>query len=161
MGARAKGIAKGGEVKRHRRLHGLTALTLAFGLLACERAADTVEDEAAAVETPVADGIISGSLSYPSDYIPDDMQVCAREITSDEVSCDAQRQGYSYTLHLRPGTYEVWAQTQDTPDTRAFYSEAVRCGLSVDCVDHRPIRIEVEAGQERAGVDPGDWYAGG
>lgn len=104
-------------------------------------------------------GVISGSLTFPSDYLPEDMQVCAQNLESDKVDCNSVRTGDRYRLELPPGRYIVWSQTKDAPDQRAFYSVAVPCGLAVHCKDHQPLRVVVKAGSEVDRIDPGDWYA--
>jgi len=38
------------------------------------------------------------------------------------------------------------------------YSQAVPCGLSVDCTDHSLIPVTVNAGQDVTGIDVCDWY---
>lgn len=139
---------------------GLTIAALA-GLVACDRAEEQPAAPAAPVETASPDGTIRGQLSYPSDYLPEDLQVCAREVSSGEVFCNSRREGQGYSLEVPAGAYHVWAQTGDWPEVRAFFSDFVRCGLAAECTDHTPIEVLVDAGGETAGVDPGDWYAGG
>lgn len=39
------------------------------------------------------------------------------------------------------------------------YTQAVVCGLRVDCTDHALIEFPVNSGQTVTEVDPGDWYA--
>jgi hypothetical protein len=110
-------------------------------------------------EAPPATGTITGSLSFPSDYLPEDLQVCARDVASGEQYCDAEKSGTAYRLELAAGRYTVWSQTGDAPGTQAFYSRFITCGQSVDCADHSPVTVEVGAGQTVEGIDPGDWYA--
>jgi hypothetical protein len=114
---------------------------------------------AAEVAGEAAMGAITGRLSYPSDLLPGDLQVCAEDVASSEVSCDSQSEDGTYRLALPPGRYTVWAQTGEWPGVRAFYSRAVPCGLSVECEDHTPIVVEVTANATVTGIDPGDWYA--
>ena len=65
----------------------------------------------------------------------------------------------SYTIeNLLEGSYQIVAYTNDRL-LAGGYSQAVLCGLSVDCNDHSLIHVQVIAGQETTGVDPGDWYA--
>jgi hypothetical protein len=105
-------------------------------------------------------GKIAGSLSYPSDYLPADLQVCAEETTSGEVICKGGFPDKSYVLELPVGTYHVWARTDDyEAGYRAYYNEAVRCGLDAACNDRRAIDVAVKAGETVTGVDPADWYA--
>lgn len=125
---------------------------------ACDRAEQAAQEQLAPPAPAPADGVIRGQLSFPSDYIPEDIQVCAREVDSGDVACNSQREGSGYSLRVPPGTYEVWAQTRDWPGVRAFFSEFVRCGSTVECTDHTPITVVVDPGAETIGVDPGDWY---
>jgi hypothetical protein len=105
-------------------------------------------------------GKIAGSLSYPSDYLPNDLEVCAEETTSGEVTCKGGFEDNSYLLELPVGTYHVWARTDDyEAGYRAYYNEAVRCGLDVTCADRSAIDVAVKAGETVTGVDPADWYA--
>lgn len=105
-------------------------------------------------------GKIAGSLSYPSDYLPDDLQICAEETTSGVVTCKGGFKDSSYVLELPVGTYHVWARTDDyEAGYRAYYNEAVRCGLDVACNDRTAIDVAVKAGETITGVDPADWYA--
>ena len=135
------------------------AVVALAGLAACERAPEQAAERPVPVETAAPEGTIRGQLTYPSDYIPEDLQVCAREITSGEVFCNSRREGdKQYSLQVPVGVYEVWAQTRDWPSVRAFFSEFVRCGSSAECTDHAPIKVVVDPGEETIGVDPGDWY---
>lgn len=118
---------------------------------------DEPASEPAKPVVPVA-GIVAGSLSYPSDYLPEDMQVCARNVATGEQFCDAEKRGSAYRLVVAAGSYTVWSQTADEPGRQAFYTAFVTCGLKAGCVDHSPITIDVAAGQTVDGIDPGDWY---
>lgn len=106
---------------------------------------------------------ISRELGYPSDYIPEDMRVCAEEVGSDRRICDARFTSREdrrlYTLKVPASSYRVYAQTRDQPDYKAYYTEAVVSGLSVDCRSHEPITLDLRAGGTRAKVNPQDWYA--
>jgi len=105
-------------------------------------------------------GKIAGSLSYPSDYLPADLQICAEETTSGEVTCRGGFKDNSYVLELPVGTYHVWARADDYEDGyRAYYNEAVRCGLDVTCNNRTAIDVAVKVGETVTGVNPADWYA--
>lgn len=118
---------------------------------------DASESDRAAPGT--SPGTVTGAITYPSDYIPADLRVCAADVTSRRTRCGNERTDDSYRLVLPPGRYTVWAETKEAPGVHAFYSQAVPCGLYADCKDHSPIEIEVKPGATLAGVDPGDWYA--
>ena len=120
---------------------------------------DATESERADPGTGPGTGVVTGTVSYPSDYIPEDLKVCAADASSGLTTCESDRTGNSYSMTLPPGRYTVWAETKEAPDVHAFYSQAVPCGLYADCKDHSPIEIEVKSGATVSGVDPGDWYA--
>ncbi|HEX7017314.1 MAG TPA: hypothetical protein VF209_00170 [Patescibacteria group bacterium] len=109
-------------------------------------------------------GFITGSLSFPSEEIPADMKVCAvnqqsqtETCTTDHIETEEEPYGLSYRIEVPEGTYTVYAQLPDQAQ-KAFYSEFVTCGLSVDCPSHEPIPVEVAAGETVNNVDPHDWY---
>jgi hypothetical protein len=146
----------------------LLAGGLLIGVMACgpgeERSAEKPglpEDVAGEGDRPPpATGTITGKLSFPSDYLPQDLEVCAEDVSSGAVTCASERMDDRYALTLPAGRYTVWAQTGDLPEIRAFYSHAVPCGLRAECADHAPIVIELAPGATLSEIDPGDWYAG-
>jgi hypothetical protein len=118
-------------------------------------------------------GVIEGSLSYPSDFIPPDMTVCAENLATHKRFCTNKHlKGKQYTyklgykLTLPPGDYHVYAYLPYSAkygagfpqDYRAYYSQFVKCGMRADCHDHSPITVTVRSGQRLQGVDPMDWY---
>jgi hypothetical protein len=129
---------------------------------------------------PVADataapqaGVIEGALSYPSDFIPPDMVICAENLatkkiylTKQHLKANKYRYKVGYKLEVPPGDYHVYAQLPDPArygagfpkDYRAYYSEFVTCGMSVDCTSHAPVVVKVAAGETVSGIDPQDWY---
>lgn len=103
-------------------------------------------------------GSISGTLSYPSSFIP------AQTIVAWSIS---QPGSYYYATtsdgisvyqisNLPPGEYQVVAYTNGMA---GGYTPAVPCGLSVSCTDHSLVVVEVKSGQNLTGIDPQDWYA--
>ncbi len=117
-------------------------------------------------------GVIEGSLSYPSEFIPDDMTICAENLATKKIYCtnkhiNARKYRYKegYKLTVPPGEYHVFAQLPDparhgadySKDYRAYYSKFVTCGMSVECKDHTPIVVTVKSGATTSGVDPWDW----
>jgi hypothetical protein len=118
-------------------------------------------------------GVIEGSLSYPSDFIPPDMTICAENLATKQIYSTSQHlQGKKYTykvgykLTVPPGEYHVFAQLPDPAkygadypkDYRAYYSSFVKCGMRVNCLDHTPIVVKVKSGETASGIDPMDWY---
>lgn len=116
-------------------------------------------------------GIITGALSYPSDFDFPKMIVCAEAVDSKRIHCTDKRitnrrsRKVTYRLRVPAGTYYVFATVvnwddpvEDARGYKAYYSAFVKCGLSVGCPSHEPIRVAVRAGQTLTGIDPGDWY---
>jgi hypothetical protein len=115
--------------------------------------------------TPVGglSGSIAGQLSYPSEFIPS-MAVVAYVAGCSPLDyyyiVTNENTGNYQIDNLPPGNYNVVAYPMNSPGTFAGgYSQAVPCGLSVDCNDHSLIVVQVIGGQVTAGVNPGDWYA--
>lgn len=109
-------------------------------------------------------GTIEGSLSYPSEGIPTNMMVCAETLQAVKVLCTSTQlkdpkfqYGVGYNLEVTPGSYYVYAQVPGNT-YKAYYSEFVPCGLSVNCPSHESIEVKVTAGATSSGVDPQDWY---
>ena len=104
-------------------------------------------------------GSIAGQLSYPSNFIP------AQTIVAFDVNGPAyyfvttveNQQNYQID-NLPAGNYYVVTYLQDG-SLSAGYSQAVPCGLSVNCTDHSLISVNVTSGNVTNGVNPQDWYA--
>lgn len=136
----------------------------------------TTEPDTSDTSSQTTLGTITGQVTYPSEFIPEGMTICAENVTTGEAICTTEivvdsldteydYQGstapyYSYTLEIPPGNYYVYAYDADgDEDYKAYYSEFVTCGLSVECESHDIIMVTVEAGDEQTEIDPGDWYA--
>ena len=115
--------------------------------------------------------IITGELSYPSDFDFPEMIVCAEAVNSKSIHCTGKRirnrrsGKVTYILRVPAGSYYVFATivngeepAEDFQGYKAYYSEFVKCGLSVNCPSHKPIEVKVRAGQTLTGIDPADWY---
>lgn len=107
----------------------------------------------------VGKGSITGSLSYPSEFIPP-LRVFAFQVGSQTYFfVDTLQNQSTYQIDDLPaGYYQVVAYTRGGK-LAGGYSQAVPCGLSVDCTNHDLIEVPVNSGQTVTGVDPGDWYA--
>ena len=118
-------------------------------------------------------GVIEGSLSYPSEFIPPDMTICAENLATKKIysthrHVKAKKYQYQvgYKLAVPPGDYHVYAYLPDparygasfSKDYQAYYSEFVKCGMSIDCPSHAPIAVRVKSGETISGIDPQDWY---
>ena len=106
-------------------------------------------------------GTITGELGYPSEYIPP-LRVVAFDVYSEDyyyVDTQLNQETYEIT-GLPAGTYHVMAYVREEgPGISAGYSQAVPCGLSVDCNDHSLIDVMVYPGEVTEAVDPIDYYA--
>ena len=114
-------------------------------------------------------GGISGELSYPSEFIPS-LRVVAFRLENGQpngeftfVVTSENQEAYQID-GLEPGQFWVVAYTipagEDTPQgLAAGYSQAVHCGLSVECTDHSLIAVEIQSDLLTGGIDPSDWYA--
>lgn len=118
-------------------------------------------------ETEVVEmGEISGPLSYPSEMIPSSLEVCAINLadqieycTQNHISAESfQPAGLGFNLEVPAGEYHVFARLAHQPDERAFFSEFVLCGMSVDCQSHNPVVVNVFPGITTPDVRPHDWY---
>ncbi len=63
----------------------------------------------------------------------------------------------TYEVSLDPGTYLAYAWLPDFT-IGGLFSNAVPCGLSVDCTDHDPIVFQVSPDQIANGIDICNWY---
>lgn len=121
------------------------------------------EEEKAAAENEK--GFIEGSLSYPSNYIPKDMSVCAINLTTEKEYCTSEQiydPKYTYTvgykIEVPAGSYNVYATVPAQKDYKAYYSQYVNCGLKYNCTSHTPLEVKVEKDQTTSNIDPIDWY---
>ena len=118
-------------------------------------------------QTTLPYGTIMGSLSYPSEFMPQ-LETCAVNITTQESYCNYQmiqdpnfQYGYGYQLQVPPGSYQVYSKINDEYEPyRAYYSKFITCGGRYTCTDHTPITIPVTANETIRNIDTGDWYAG-
>jgi hypothetical protein len=109
--------------------------------------------------TPPQTGSVSGNLSYPSEWIPA-QRVIAFEIGTNNyyyIETSEDQRGYQIS-GLPAGTYHLIAYLLDG-DLKAGYTQAVLCGLTVDCTDHSLVSVQVIPGQNTGDIDIGDWYA--
>ncbi len=102
---------------------------------------------------------ILGQLSYPSEGIPPLKVVAFDMITQAPVaSVETEAGQSSYSLSVPDGIYYVVAYTLDG-QLAGGYTNAVLCGLSVECTDHSLLPVPAANGTATDGIDPADWYA--
>lgn len=104
-------------------------------------------------------GRITGQLTYPSDYFPEDMKVTAVPVAGKGCSYSTRKtRGQQYSLSLPAGDYYVYATSKDMPGYKAYYTKFVTCGLRYGCPSHAKIVAHVKTGATTARIDPEDWY---
>ena len=109
-------------------------------------------------------GYLEGSLSYPSEFIPENMQICATNTDTGKEYCTYQQiknqkylYGVGYKLPVPAGTYEIIAVVGAS---LGGYSEFVTCGMDVNnCQSHDLVPVSVAEGEIVRDLDIMDWYA--
>ena len=114
-----------------------------------------------AIAAPEGSGVIEGALLFPACEVPKDLEVCVEDAKG-KLTCTSKlrvlEQTLAYAIEVPAGEYKVFARTESTlPGVRAYYTEAVRCGMDVSCEDHTPIFVTVKAGAHVEKVHPADW----
>lgn len=130
-----------------------------------QTAATQVAETKTPIKTEPTMGKLMGKLAYPSEFLPP-QRVVAFDVTDPENYFLTEiTSGSTYEIDVPPGTYVVMAYLIDPAETgvmpgfAAGYSEAVSCGLSVDCEDHNLVPVEVNPGETLTDINPIDWYA--
>lgn len=105
-------------------------------------------------------GGISGALNYPSSFIPAQRVVAFNVNTGYWYWQNTSSGTAFYSFEKLPvGIYHVVSYLISDPKVMAGgYSQAVPCGLSVDCTDHSLIDVEVKADTVTKDVNTFDWY---
>jgi hypothetical protein len=102
-------------------------------------------------------GTVQGTICYPSEGHPAlNLYLQNNQSAEPALIAIAENQG-SFSAEMAPGTYTAYAWTLDHT-FGGSYSQAVPCGLSVECTDHSLISFEVTAGGTTSGIDVCDWY---
>ena len=112
-------------------------------------------------EPTATTGAISGSLGYPSEQIPPlFVYAISTDNPSSTFSIKTIANATMFTIpNVSPGNYYVVAYPETNSSYAGSYTNAVACGLSVNCTDHTMIEVEVVAGKIAQGVELRDWYA--
>lgn len=126
---------------------------------------DSNKNESSPEPKSIKEGSIGGSLTYPSEGIPDDLVVYALNLdtnkeyfTKDHIKDSQYQYGVGYKISVPEGKYYVYGKLDSNPKSKAYYNEFVKCGMSVACKDYSKIVVNVEAGKEVMNVTVGDWY---
>ena len=112
-------------------------------------------------------GVVKGTLCYPSDYIPP-MTIYLKNQDTKKVYRQVTKQNQkSFSFKEIPdGKYVAFAYTLDetlvdnqnqTSKAGGGYTQFVPCGLSVECDDHSLIVVNVTNGIA-SGIQICDWY---
>lgn len=114
------------------------------------------------------DGAIVGSLTYPSEGIPEGVQVTAVNLetnqeytTLEHLEGSQYRYGIGYRIVVPAGDYHVYAvNMQGAADQRAYYNNFVECGFTAEgCANSEErITVTVEPGKDTKDIMAGDWY---
>ena len=105
-------------------------------------------------------GYITGALSYPSEGIPPLRIVAFDRDSGSYFYIDTVANQGGYRMDLPEGVYYIVAYViGDSSGLAGGYTQAVPCGLGAGCQDHTLLEVDVVAGEETPGIDPGDWYA--
>lgn len=123
-------------------------------------------DECEPIQTEADTGFIEGTLMFPSEFYPSDLEVCAEDSLSgiaisctDDFEIGTSSGLYEYSMELPVGDYYVYAHAASlSPTYKAYYSEFVVCGLEGLCHDHTPVKVSVTEGSTTKDVDASDWY---
>ena len=138
-------------------------VTASLLLASCSLIPETTPDTVTVEEVKV--GTIEWSLSFPSEWIPPEIEICAKNTETEKSLCTTKHikdpkytYGTGYKIEVPAGKYTVTAQLPDST-YRGLYSEFVTCGLKADCPSHALITVLVIGGQTVENIDPTDWYS--
>ncbi len=113
-------------------------------------------------------GRIEGTTMFPSEVIPA-FQICAESTTTQGVEYCVDTLEYAsdlrFSIPVPAGTYYVYATLRDAGSIgsdlggyKAYYTQAVVCGLAYGCTDHTKLEVVVGSEETVTGVLPHDWY---
>jgi hypothetical protein len=105
-------------------------------------------------------GIVMGKICVPGSFIPSMTAYFQNNETGEFIQMPVAENQTSYTFEIDSGEYTAFVYPQEgSTSLGGMYSEAVVCGLNVECTDHTLLVFSVLPGQTTAGIDICDWYA--
>jgi hypothetical protein len=104
-------------------------------------------------------GTVEGKVCFPSEYIPAMYLYLANVNTQETTIISIPENQGNFSGGVPEGTYTAYAWLADYT-MGGTYSEAVLCGLSIDCSDHSLVEFEVIQGETTSGIEVCDWYGG-
>jgi CSLREA domain-containing protein len=127
----------------------------------CDRGSIEMEGIPPITITPIPPlGTIEGLICYPSEGVPP-MDLFFEEVNTQAVEQFSHPGGtMDYSVDIPPGTYIAYAWRPPDYLIGGAYTQAVPCGLTVNCTDHSLIQFQVQAGQTTTGIDICDYYGG-
>ncbi len=96
-------------------------------------------------------------MCYPSAENPPLVVYLENTVTQAVAKLAIPQNQAQYSLEVPPGEYIAYALTVGT-ELAGSYSQAVPCGLSAACTDHRPRPFQVQSLQTTESIDLCDWY---
>lgn len=117
-------------------------------------------------------GTITGTIMYPSEGIPTDIEIFAIDTTTGDIQeavvtysdpGEDMSATASYVITVPAGTYYVYGTVDAVTDTngdvwKSYYNQYVVCGMSTSCTDTTKIAVAVAANEETENITIGDWY---
>jgi hypothetical protein len=111
-----------------------------------------------ATPTP-AEGVVTGKVCFPSEPPLPEMTLYFEDISSGTVISAPHTDGTgTYETQLPPAIYVAYAWRDEDFAIGGSYSQAVPCGLSVECDNHNLLPFTVEPASTTTGIDICDWY---
>lgn len=113
-------------------------------------------------------GIVKGTLCYPSDYIPAMNVYLKNKETNKTYSLLIKENQQTFKFKkIIEGNYIAYAYTIEetitdfnnkTSKASGGYTQAVLCGLTVNCNDHSFVNFNVKKGKTTKAIHICDWY---
>lgn len=101
-------------------------------------------------------GQITGKVCYPGTSTPSLIAYFLDTITGEMFEMRIEEFQNEYIVDLTPGEYYVYAWVPQYL-VGGLYSQKVLCGNSLECIDHTPVTVSLEAGTMVGGIDLCDW----